>query len=572
MTRNLITVFANDRKSYRNIRTSIDDYPLLHIERPDVEPLKIDLSHWLESGETISSVSVTPDNATVSTTNDTTSITLNISGVRGDGEIDVIATLSSGKTYIEKVKCRNRRQNIIGQNNVKFFATVAPSNASLTLSGKSPALSIGQIVQPANASLAISGYVPTIEGTIIVRPDQATLTIEGKSPSIAIDQIILPSNASLTVTGYAPIATGNQLVTPANATLTVTGQVPIVTGDQLVTPANASLTITGRSPALIIDQIITPANASITVTGRSPSIAIDQIVEPANASLTITGQTPIIAVSKFVLPGNASLTVTGQAPQINIDEVVKPANASITVTGQVPTIDSSYTANSVRFDGTNDYLTRGANLTGAADGKEGTVSFWINLKSGDSTGMRILATDSSNTGFVVARDAVNKINVFCYNTSSTRILKLESNTSVTTSSGWTHILASWNLATTTSYLYMDDTDDTNETTNTNDTIDYTRGEMAVGSWANGTSKLDADIADFWFDDSYIDISNVTNRRKFIDASGKPEPLGASGSTPTGSDPLIFLSGDTSSWHTNKGSGGGFTENGALADGTDSPSD
>jgi len=33
-----------------------------------------------------------------------------------------------------------------------------------------------------------------------------------------------------------------------------------------------------------------------------------------------------------------------------------------------------------------------------------------------------------------------------------------------------------------------------------------------------------------------------------------------------------LSGDTATWHTNKGGGGGFTENGALTTSSTSPSD
>ena len=38
------------------------------------------------------------------------------------------------------------------------------------------------------------------------------------------------------------------------------------------------------------------------------------------------------------------------------------------------------------------------------------------------------------------------------------------------------------------------------------------------------------------------------------------------STPTGSTALVYLSEPTASWRTNKGTGGGFTLNGTLADG------
>lgn len=39
--------------------------------------------------------------------------------------------------------------------------------------------------------------------------------------------------------------------------------------------------------------------------------------------------------------------------------------------------------------------------------------------------------------------------------------------------------------------------------------------------------------------------------------------GDDGSLLTGSKPDVFLSGDVDTWHTNIGSAGGFTENGAL---------
>ena len=37
------------------------------------------------------------------------------------------------------------------------------------------------------------------------------------------------------------------------------------------------------------------------------------------------------------------------------------------------------------FDGTTDYMTRGADLTGSVDGKSGTCSFWLDINGLDST-------------------------------------------------------------------------------------------------------------------------------------------------------------------------------------------
>ena len=63
-----------------------------------------------------------------------------------------------------------------------------------------------------------------------------------------------------------------------------------------------------------------------------------------------------------------------------------------------------------------------------------------------------------------------------------------------------------------------------------------------------------------------------NRRKFIDPNKDPVDLGEAGQFPTGTSPLVFLANPTASWQTNLGTGGNFTENGALTDGSSSPSD
>ena len=47
-----------------------------------------------------------------------------------------------------------------------------------------------------------------------------------------------------------------------------------------------------------------------------------------------------------------------------------------------------YAANGVNFDGSNDYLTRGADLTGNADGKKGIIYFRFLLNGGDGERQR----------------------------------------------------------------------------------------------------------------------------------------------------------------------------------------
>ena len=80
------------------------------------------------------------------------------------------------------------------------------------------------------------------------------------------------------------------------------------------------------------------------------------------------------------------------------------------------------------------------------------------------------------------------------------------------------------------------------------------------------------MAELWYAPGvYIDLSVVANQRKFRTAAGKPAYLGPTGAIPTGTDPLVYMSGVTATWKTNKGTGGGFTEHGALADAGTTPS-
>ena len=228
-----------------------------------------------------------------------------------------------------------------------------------------------------------------------------------------------------------------------------------------------------------------------------------------------------------------------------------------------------YAAVAVDFDG--DGLDREGELTGAADGKAGTISFWFRIDGSTGTFRRINGAGDSRWIVNVGND--NKILVRGQNSASSTILSLLSATTYT-DSNWHHVIASWNLATPEAYLYIDGADDEGSSTETDDTIDYTLGAYAVGQDPDGTLRWDGCLADYWWDDTFLNITVEANRFKFRDGSGKPVDLGSDGSTPTSAQPLVYLNQNaTATWHTNAGTGGGFTEEGSgIADCSTSPSD
>lgn len=225
-------------------------------------------------------------------------------------------------------------------------------------------------------------------------------------------------------------------------------------------------------------------------------------------------------------------------------------------------------AQSVSFGGTQAY-NRGADFTGNADGKVGTVSFWINFQGGDGALQVVYAVGAVSE---IQRRSTNTMRFDFYTSAVAQVFRVATNTSITASSGWCHFLCAWDAVAGVTQLYLNDVSDiTVESAIVNSTIDYTQSDHFIGQRSGGTNRVNAYLAEFWFDNAnYMDISVTENRRKFITSDRKPEFLGLSGERPTGSAPRMFFSGDSTSFVTNRGTGGGMTTIGSPGNGT-SPS-
>jgi hypothetical protein len=223
----------------------------------------------------------------------------------------------------------------------------------------------------------------------------------------------------------------------------------------------------------------------------------------------------------------------------------------------------------VVFDGTNDYLTRGGDLTGIADGKQGTFSCWVDMNGGDGSLQHLFVLGSS---FGVRRLADGNWNIQGQTSAGANTLQLSTTGGgYTAAFGWAHILASWDLTNSANrHLYVNDVSNISVGTYNNNNIDYTAGDAAVGALTTGLLKLNADVAELWFSTTYLDLGVESNRRKFVSAGGRPAFLGTNGSKPTGSQPIVYLKGPASAFATNLGSGGNFSVTGALTNSSSSP--
>jgi hypothetical protein len=320
-----------------------------------------------------------------------------------------------------------------------------------------------------------------------------------------------------------------------------------------------------------------------------------QIMDPTPANLTylgnlagdteqVIGNIDDVRVYKRALSSNEiaalySLRSTAGAPAGKIvydhkQERIMYCNGTDWVHAGI----GSYNPNAVQFDGSNDYLYE-PSFAALSDTKAVTGSFWFrrNGASGVSedffrmnaaANSLVFRTRLSTTGLVAVegRDSTPQDNVTI-------------RSSAITDSDWHHALFSFDLSyssATGAHLYIDDVSDLASMPDfINSNVDLsTVVAGAVGaSGSTGTQKFNGDMADLWVDfGTYMDFSVEANRRKFISDKGLPMYLGQDGSLPTGASPEIFMSGDTIYWQSNKGTGGGYTENGEITYSSSQPGD
>lgn len=233
---------------------------------------------------------------------------------------------------------------------------------------------------------------------------------------------------------------------------------------------------------------------------------------------------------------------------------------------------AAYSAAAVHFDGTNDWLLRGAELSGNADTKVGTISFFFKFNS-DSTFHWMFGnrTAGSNRAIQVHRDTTNDIFIGLRNAPPANAqlwTHISTYTDYTIATGWCHFWAQWDLATPTATFNITRLSDGRLDVGSatvgpiDGTVNCTTGNFGVGIVPQLSSPFNGDMADAFFDNKIVGHAKTD----FLNASNKPvNPLGKTG--------LVLLTGgDNTDWRLNHGSGGDFAETGDLTDASSSPSD
>lgn len=239
----------------------------------------------------------------------------------------------------------------------------------------------------------------------------------------------------------------------------------------------------------------------------------------------------------------------------------------------------TYPIDSADFDGTNDNLARAAALTGAASSKKGIFSAWVRLDGANADTRQIIQANGGGLGIRFLTTNAFRITIFSVPSPSYfTALEIGTAATFTSSSTWRHLLASWDLSVPGAvHLYVNDVSDLTVNAAIDANLNYTTTNWFVGGTDVYFGWMHGAMADVYFaPGQYLDFSDAANRRKFISTSGKPVDLGATGSTPTGTAPLIHHhladAEAVANFATNRGTGGTFTLTGTLDTGSTSPSD
>jgi hypothetical protein len=196
-----------------------------------------------------------------------------------------------------------------------------------------------------------------------------------------------------------------------------------------------------------------------------------------------------------ILLGQASLAAVGEMPFQGV-AAATVAPASMTAQARMHPAGTAGTPaaqpQGVDFDGTNDYLTRGADLTGNADGKLFTWSFWFRTTA--SSGVVYQNDDGSVN---ISLGGTGALTLFGFDAGFT--VGFQVNTSDGLNDGaWHHCCGSVDTANVANrHLYIDDASDAAWAIYADGAMNFTEANHAIGATTVGGTKFNGDLADVY---------------------------------------------------------------------------
>ena len=224
-----------------------------------------------------------------------------------------------------------------------------------------------------------------------------------------------------------------------------------------------------------------------------------------------------------------------------------------------------YRTRAMEYDGSTNYALRGGGLTSAADGALGMVSFWVQRTA---TGVHVVADSAPNASqFAAYFQADHTLRIDGLGAGLTLI----SSATFTDDGAFHHCAAGWDVNTGVAWLAADGVDALDvgaSTIPSATTMDYTHTNWGVGDVTSAGAKLAGYLSELYLSTvTYLSLAAAIPRFRL--PGGTPRDLGATGTGPTGAQPIIYMPDDPAN---NLGFGGDFVNQAALSVAPVSPSD
>ena len=228
-----------------------------------------------------------------------------------------------------------------------------------------------------------------------------------------------------------------------------------------------------------------------------------------------------------------------------------------------------FAANALDYNGTTNFGLRGADLTGNADSKICLLSCWFKIDGGDGT-FRTIAQNTSARYFL-RLDTANRLEAKFDDSAAATVVHLRTSDTYLAGSGWHHVAIAIDTDSDLHQIFVDGAVPALgiDVFNAGTTVDWTTGNHSFGSNPISANLWDGCLSQMYLDNvTTLDLAANNNLRAFRDANGDPEFLGAVGSFPTTTQPILFFpDGDPAA---NSGTGGNYVNNAALSACVDAP--
>lgn len=234
-----------------------------------------------------------------------------------------------------------------------------------------------------------------------------------------------------------------------------------------------------------------------------------------------------------------------------------------------------YPVGAAAFDGSTTYLSRlvnGLNISSTS-----TFSFWFNIAGGDASTMVVFdgfILSSGTNGLLVQRGSDNKF-IFTFGSLSSPTFQFKTVNTYTSGAGWNHLIASWDSnhvsGSKIAQIYVNGVSDCTISLDSSGAIGNQNNlEHEVGG--TGSQFFNGNMSELYLEGiNRLNLSLLSNIRKFYTATKRPTFLGINGNLPTGTQPRVYLKGNGTGFNVNSGTAGSYTTNGTLTTSATTPS-